>query len=86
MRTLLQLGRSRKGAGRAKNVRKRLFTRGRGGIPSPFPDRLPTPVERGGTTTPGSRGRSWGGARVRISVELRGQAGAGLARITHCPV
>lgn len=32
--TLLQLGRGRKEAGRAKNVRKRLFTRGRGGIPA----------------------------------------------------
>lgn len=70
--TLLQLGRSRKGAGSAKNVRKRLFTRGRGGIPSPSPGRPPTLwTERSGTTTPGGRGRSWGGARVWISVELR---------------
>lgn len=55
--TLLQLGRSRKGAGRAKNVRKRLFTRGRGGIPSPSPDRPPPPwTERWGYHHPG---RPW---------------------------
>lgn len=36
-RTLLPLGRGRKEAGRANNVRKRLFTRGRSGLPSPAP-------------------------------------------------
>ena len=39
--TLPGLGRGRKGEGHAKNVRKRLFTRAWGGLPSPAPDLLP---------------------------------------------
>lgn len=54
--TLLQLGRSRKGAGRAKNVRKRLFTRGRGSIPSPSPACSPTSGRKLGCHHPG---RPW---------------------------
>lgn len=82
--TLLQLGRSRKGAGRAKNVRKRLFTRGRGSIPSPSPACSPQVAESSGATTPGGRGRSWGGARVRISVEPRDRPGR-CRFVTHRP-
>lgn len=57
-----------------------------GGAASPaLPLTAPTPswTERLSTTTPVGRGRSWGGARIRITVELTVQASAGLAHVTH---
>lgn len=70
-----RLGRGRKGAGRAKNVRKCLFTQGRGRLPSPAPN-LPPKVDRelrartlrGCWRSPGGAGR---GARFEPSGAAR---------------
>lgn len=53
--------------------------------PQPFPCLLPPQVaESSGATTPGGRGRSWGGAQVRISVEPRDRPGR-CRFVTHRP-